>query len=209
MPPSASPPVRPAAGHRPVRREESQGAPSRLGQAPGRAGRDDQFDRHEVHVDPAGRVRHGIDGSGGRQAAGGGQSHEPAGAGTSSDCPPRPPSIASGSRSRFGSVVTKSRGASFAGLWTIADTRPKPSGMAKVVTAWSTASGNKIRVSSGMRIWAFEQADDHPVVNVTWNDVTAFCQWLSEKESVKCRLASRGAVGVRLPSRDHDDVVFG
>jgi len=31
----------------------------------------------------------------------------------------------------------------------------------------------------------FEQADDHPVVNVTWNDVTAFCAWLSEKEGEK------------------------
>ncbi len=55
----------------------------------------------------------------------------------------------------------------------------------------------------------FEQADDHPVVNVTWNDVTAFCAWLSEKEGEKSSLAERGAVGVRLPCGDHDDVVFG
>ncbi|TVS08432.1 MAG: hypothetical protein EA424_28600 [Planctomycetaceae bacterium] len=27
-----------------------------------------------------------------------------------------------------------------------------------------------------------EQTEDHPVVNVTWNDVVAFCQWLSAKE---------------------------
>jgi formylglycine-generating enzyme required for sulfatase activity len=34
----------------------------------------------------------------------------------------------------------------------------------------------------------FKQSDDHPVVNVTWNDVAAFCQWLSLKEGKTYRL---------------------
>ena len=29
----------------------------------------------------------------------------------------------------------------------------------------------------------FPQTEDHPVVNVTWNDAAAFCEWLSEKEN--------------------------
>ena len=37
---------------------------------------------------------------------------------------------------------------------------------------------------------SFVQTDDHPVANVTWNDVTAFCQWLSEKEGEKLHLPS-------------------
>ena len=42
-------------------------------------------------------------------------------------------------------------------------------------------------------IWSadpgFAQTDDHPVVNVSWNDAMAFCQWLSNKQD-----------GVKLPS---------
>jgi formylglycine-generating enzyme len=34
----------------------------------------------------------------------------------------------------------------------------------------------------------FTQSEDHPVINVTWNDAVAFCQWLSRKEGKTYRL---------------------
>ncbi len=34
----------------------------------------------------------------------------------------------------------------------------------------------------------FPQNDDHPVLNVTWNDAVAFCRWLSRKEGKTYRL---------------------
>ena len=40
----------------------------------------------------------------------------------------------------------------------------------------------------GWRDPGFVQDDRHPVVNVSWNDAVAFCDWLSQKEQVKYRL---------------------
>jgi len=34
----------------------------------------------------------------------------------------------------------------------------------------------------------FKQGDDHPVLNVTWNDAIQMCQWLSQREGKKYRL---------------------
>ena len=38
--------------------------------------------------------------------------------------------------------------------------------------------------------YGFETTDSHPVANVTWNDATEFCKWLSKKDGKTYRLPS-------------------
>ncbi len=61
----------------------------------------------------------------------------------------------------------------------------------------------------------FEQTDEHPVINVTWNDAVAFCKWLSKKEGKTYRLpteaeweyACRGGTITRYYSGDDPETL--
>ena len=44
----------------------------------------------------------------------------------------------------------------------------------------------------------FEQTDEHPVVNVSWNDAVAFCKWLSKKEGKRLTLTWMRGKSVRM-----------
>ena len=54
---------------------------------------------------------------------------------------------------------------------------------------WGVVDGDfKQAPQFSWRNTGFAQGDDHPVVNVSWNDAKAFCAWLSRRDGVRYRL---------------------
>jgi formylglycine-generating enzyme required for sulfatase activity len=67
------------------------------------------------------------------------------------------------------------------------------------------------------RNWWPNQSDEHPVINITWEDAVAFCDWLSRVEGKRYRLpteaeweyACRAGSTTRFPRGDDENVLDG
>jgi formylglycine-generating enzyme required for sulfatase activity/serine/threonine protein kinase len=70
-------------------------------------------------------------------------------------------------------------------------TKPFWLGMHEVTVGQYRRFVEDSRYTADEKMWAkvsWQQTDDHPVVNMSWNDGKAFCDWLAKKEGRKYRL---------------------
>ena len=56
---------------------------------------------------------------------------------------------------------------------------------------------------------SFDQKGDHPVVQVSWNDTKAFCDWLSMKSGKTVQVADGSTVGICMPCGGEDSLSLG
>ena len=73
----------------------------------------------------------------------------------------------------------------------VKDTKYETDGERDGKGAYGIDAAGKIEQMQAKFTWrcpGFEQTDDHPVVDVSWNDAKAFCRWLSTKEQKGYRL---------------------
>ena len=54
----------------------------------------------------------------------------------------------------------------------------------------------------------YPQTSRHPVVGIDWNGAVAFCEWLARETGLAGSTPDRSRVGVRLPRRNDDGVLF-
>jgi hypothetical protein len=84
-------------------------------------------------------------------------------------------------------------------------------GTAVLFSIWETrVKDYKIFVEATKHVWpetGFKQTEEHPAVNVSWEDATAFCEWLTEEERTGGRISARQSY--RLPSDEEWSAAVG